>query len=134
VPHRKITEAEENQMVVERVFAAISEGRHDDIRELLDPDLSWHPLPRSGVGHFTGREEALAWLKHFGPGQGGIEVKIEKIQTIWGWIIVLGTLKDRRNGDSQPFRAGWRVRVRDGRLVEGFASEGWEDAIAAAQD
>jgi hypothetical protein len=88
----------------------------------------------SGLGVLRTRQDAEQWVSQYGPGFGKIGVEVSRVTVVGEWIVVLGTVEDnRRLRTARRRKAGWRVAVRDGLVVEAHASDTWDEAELAAE-
>lgn len=114
------------------MFSAITRGDAEGALACVHPDIVWSPTVWSSATTLRGREEVRAWFEQFGPGLEDLSIDIAAMSQRLGWVAVLGTVHDTRDGGSFSTRVGWTFAVRDGLVVEGRAHESWDDARQAA--
>jgi ketosteroid isomerase-like protein len=120
--------SEANVELVRRGFEAALRGDLDAVRELLDPDVSWHGGDPTAAGACRNRDEALAFMRRAGqrrpPG--------ELVDVLDAGDRVVVILRPAARDDGPAELSANLTTFRDGRVIEMVHYPRPQDAIAAA--
>ena len=114
------------------MFDAIAKGDTDAAIGCVHPEVVWTPTVWSGAATLRGRDAVSSWFDQFGPNLEHLRIDLAELTQHQGWVVVLGTVHDTRDGGPFSTRVGWTFAVRDGLVIEGRAHESWEGTRQAA--
>jgi ketosteroid isomerase-like protein len=130
--------SQENVEIVRRGFKAWNEGRMDDLRELYDPDVVYHPRadepdPSPHVGRDAFERLVLGFVESFA------ETRFEILELIDAGdrVIASTVLHAVLHGQGSASGAGvsdayvFVYKLRDGLVVEGWEYRTTQEALEA---
>ena len=120
---------ENNVDLVRRGYEAVMRGDLDQMRELLDPDVTWHAGDPSAEFGCHNRQQALAFMRRNWMRREGPPGELVDVVDAGDKVVVIM----RRTGDDgEPELVANLTTFRDGRVVEMVHYPNPDDARVAA--
>jgi ketosteroid isomerase-like protein len=121
--------SESNAERARRGYEAALRGDLDVIRDVLDPDVSWHGGDPSDPGSCHNREQALDFMRR-ALGRGGVGELVDVVDA--GDSVVVIMRPPAEHGEPPSLSANLTT-FRDGKVVEMVHYADPEDALAAVR-
>jgi ketosteroid isomerase-like protein len=112
-----------------RAYEAALRGDLDAVREVLDPDVSWHGGDPSDPGSCHNREETLEFMRQ-ALSRGGVGELVDVVDAGDRVVVIMRPPADE---GEPPSLAANLTTFRDGKVVEMVHFADPEDALAAAR-
>ena len=109
-----------NVEIVRRIYRAWGQGKAEDARELLDPDIEWvNPPDAVEPGTRRGLEDFTAALAMVTDTFDQPDIEIEEFLEAGEQVVVIGVLRGhgQSSGIAVERRQGYVWTIRDGRAV-----------------
>lgn len=120
---------ENNVDLVRRGYEAVMRGDLDQMRELLDPDVTWHAGDPAAEFGCHNRQQALAFMRRNWMRREGPPGELVDVVDAGDKVVVIM----RRTGDDgEPELVANLTTFRDGKVVEMVHYPDPDDARAAA--
>ena len=119
--------------IIERLFAAMRQGKPEQVLRLLHPRVEWTPTVWSGEAMYRGHEGVHLWLSQFGETLEHLDVRVQKAETREDRGAVLGIVFDTRGERTFAVQVPWSYEMEDGLLRRGRAHGTWDEALQAAR-
>jgi ketosteroid isomerase-like protein len=110
-----------DELVVEELYAALAAGDPERLRNVLDPDVTWHQVGFGVLaGHYHGPDEVLSMFAKLAAETGSTAtVRLELTATDGEGTVGAEFVASASRGGESVSRASIAVyRVADGRIVD----------------
>jgi ketosteroid isomerase-like protein len=121
--------SESNLELARRGYEAVLRGDLETIREILDPDVTWHASDSGAEYGCHNRQQAVAFMRENWLGPGGPPGEVVELIDAGDNVVVI----IRRTGeDGEPELVANLTKFRDGKVIEMVHFPDAADARAAA--